>query len=105
MSVDPDILDYKRQIVQDMCMIDDTCHFRLRHKEITVVDLLIPPEEMMAVNIVGHHMIHMIALSRLTTFPGEKQSLCVAIPLILWHRLTFMKDAKPLGMPWEKMRK
>jgi len=54
-------------------MIDDTCHFRLRHKEITVVDLLIPPEEMMAVNIVGHHMIHMIALSRLTTFPGEKQ--------------------------------
>jgi len=59
-------------------MIDDTCHFRLRHKEITVVDLLMPPEEMMAVNIVGHHMIHMIALSRLTTFPGEKQSLCVA---------------------------
>jgi len=32
-------------------------------------DLLMPPEEMMAVNLVGHLMI---ALSRLTTFPGEE---------------------------------
>jgi len=77
------LLLYDKRIVRNMCMMDDRCHFRLRLRK---DDLLMPPGEMMAVNIVGHLMI---ALSRSTTFPGEE----IISGALWWHNFTLVTKA------------
>jgi len=66
-----------------MCLMDDRCHFRPRHRK---NGLLMPPGEMMAVNIVGHLMI---ALNRLTTFSGED----IISAVLWWYSFTLAKRA------------